>query len=302
MGYGAPDSLEAVEPFLTNLMGGLKPSSQQLEKVKERYRVIGGKSPFLNITRQQAKTLEIELNKSSKETFKVYIGMRYWHPLIEEAIREIVEAGIKELIVLTLSPFYSRITTGAYFQEVEQVLKKMSNPLSSRFIKDWYLHPLFIEAWVEKIKEGLKKFSPELQENVQFLFSTHSLPKRYVEEGDPYVMQYDETVGKIHEIINPAFWHLAYQSRGGQGEWLEPDVSMVLERIARKGFKEVLLIPLGFISDHVETLYDIDIIYRQQAESLGLNFHRCACLNLSPTFIKALVDIVLSAWGDNRNC
>ncbi|MFZ3063114.1 MAG: ferrochelatase [Actinomycetota bacterium] len=291
LGFGGPDSLEAVEPFLRNLTGR-KISPAQLEKTIERYKLIGGRSPLLDITRKQAEVLEKYLN-ADDGNFKVYIGMRYWHPFIKDTLEAMVRDGVSRIIALSLSPFESRTTTGAYFAEVERALSELGVNLGVTYVSGWYNHPLYIDAVGEKVEEGLAWFGGSRGE-VQIIFSVHSLPQKFIEEGDPYVEQVEQTVRDVVRVVEPVSWHLAFQSRGGgPGEWLEPEVNSVLEDLVRKEYKKVLLVPIGFVSDHIETLYDIDIVYRKKAESLGMTFHRSESLNASPKFVDALTQIVV---------
>lgn len=291
MGFGSPDSLESIEPFLANLMGGKKPSAQQLEKVKERYKLIGGKSPLLEITEEQARKLEASLNKGG-DKYKLYVGMRYWHPYISEMVKAIAQDGIKHLAALSLSPFSSRVTTGAYLNDLKEAIPQGSK-LEFAFIDGWFKHPLFIDALVEKVREGMANFSSEEQSEIDLVFSAHSLPKEYIAAGDPYVDEIEETISLIIEKLGGIPWHLGYQSKGvAGGEWLEPEVEVLLSQLAREGRKKVLLVPIGFVADHVETLYDIDISLREKAEALGLAFHRAPSLNASPKFIEALTQII----------
>lgn len=305
LGYGAPDSVEAVEPFLTNLMGERRPTGEQLEKIKERYRMIGGKSPLFEITKRQAAALEEALNTpppfppprggGTREgitgvKFKVYIGMRYWHPLIAETIDQLLADGVTKVVALSLSPHYSRTTTGAYFKELERVVAQTTPDLQVVRAPDWYTHPLFLQALAERLKEGLEGFPEDARKDVEIVFSAHSLPKHFVASGDAYVDQVQETIEGILGLVCLSRWRLAYQSsRRGQGEdWLEPDIETVLEELVIQGKHQALLVPVSFTSDHVETLYDIDIYLRQKALDLGLDFHRTTALNDSAKFIAAL--------------
>ncbi len=291
MGYGGPDSLDAVEPFLTNVMRGRKPSPQQLDRVKERYKLIGGKSPLTEITREQAQKLEDWLNKGNGK-FRVYVGMRCWHPYISEAVRTIAESGIKYVAALSLSPFSSQATTAAYLKALKEALLQ-SAKLEFTFIDRWYKHPLFINALVEQVKEGTALFAPEEQSEINIIFSAHSLPKEYITAGDTYVEEVEETVSLVIKRMEDMSWRIGYQSKGvGRGEWLEPEVENLLNQLAKDGKKKVLIVPIGFVSDHVETLYDIDIALRKKAEELNLTFHRAPSLNTSNKFIEALASVI----------
>jgi len=291
LAFGGPRSLDDVEPFLTRLFRGRKPSSEQLERIKDRYRLIGGCSPLPEITFKQATALENSLNAKGY-SFKSYVGMRYGHPLIEDTLKKILDDGIREIIALPMTPFRSRASTGAYIEEVNHVNKNLGEKIEVSFVEGWHLHPFFIEAIREKIQEGLMQFVPEERKKVHLIFSAHSLPKSLIED-DPYVKEMEESVKKVLKKIEPLPWHIAFQSKGmGPGEWLGPDVESVLEELSKREIREVLIVPIGFVSDHIEILYDIDILYRDKAKLLGMELKRTPSLNFSKRFIEALTAIV----------
>lgn len=291
LAFGGPYSLDEVESFLIRLMKGQKPSPEQLERVKERYRLIGGSSPLLEITMGQAKGLEKKLNERSYP-FKSYVGMRYGYPLIEETMEEILRDGLKEVIALPMTPFRSHGSTWAYIEKVNQINEKLGGGLEISFVERWHLHPLFLEAIQEKIEEGLMQFPPEKRKRIHLIFTAHSLPKSLV-ENEPYAKDMEETVREVLKKIEPLTWHVAFQSKGsGPEEWLGPDVEAVLATLSNKKVHEVLIVPIGFVSDHIEILYDIDILYREKAESLGMVLKRSPSLNFSERFMEALSNIV----------
>jgi len=291
LAFGGPRSLDEVEPFLTRLFRGRRPSPEQLERVKERYGLIGGGSPLPEITFKQAKALKNNLN-TKDHRFKSYVGMRYGHPLIEETLREILQDGIKTVVALPMAPFRSSGTTGGYIEEVDQAQKKLGEKMEISFVVGWHLHPLFIGAIQEKIEDGLSQFTKEERKGIHLIFTAHSLPKSLV-ENESYVRDMGESVRKVLTKIEPFPWHIAFQSRGtGVEEWLGPDVESVLESISKEKVREVLIVPIGFVSDHIEILYDIDILCREKAESMGMVLKRTASLNLSKRFIEGLAAIV----------
>ena len=291
LAFGGPRSLDEVEPFLTRLFRGRKPSPEQLEKVKERYRLIGGCSPLPEITLKQAEALENSLN-SKGYPFKSYVGMRYGHPLIEETLKEILREGIHEVIALPMAPFRSCASTGAYIEEVNQIRKNIGEKIEISFVEEWHLHPLFIGAIQEKIEEELMQFTPEERKKVHLIFSAHSLPKSLV-ENEPYVKDMEESVREVLKKIEPLPWHIAFQSRGmGPEEWLGPDVESILTELSRQKVREILIIPIGFVADHIEVLFDIDILYRGKAEFMEMVLKRTTSLNFSKRFIEALSNIV----------
>jgi ferrochelatase len=291
LAFGGPHSLNEVEPFLTRLFRGRRPSSEQLERVKERYRLIGGCSPLPEITYQQAKALEKSLHSRGYQ-FKSYVGMRYGHPLIEETLDEVLRDGITEIVAIPMTPFQSKASTGAYIDEVNRAKKNLDKGVFLSFVVGWHLHFLFLESVQEKVEEGLRQFTPEVSRKVHLIFTAHSLPKSLV-ENEPYVEEIEESVREVLKKIEPLPWHIAFQSKGlGQEEWLGPDVESVLIDLSQQKVCAVLIVPIGFVSDHIEILYDIDILYREKAESLGMVLKRTASLNDSKRFIEALAAIV----------
>lgn len=291
LAFGGPRSLDEVEFLLTRLFKGKKPSPDQLERVKERYRLIGGSSPLPEITRKQAKALEEKLNEKGHH-FKSFVGMRYSRPLIEETMHDIVRDGIDEVVALPMAPFRSRASTGAYAEELDRVLQGLKFPLKVTLIEGWHTQPTFLDAVREMLREGLDGFDRKVRQKVHLIFTAHSLP-RFLIQHDPYVQDMEASVKGVLSGLEFQNWHIAFQSKGGgPEEWIGPDVEKVLEGLASQGVKEVLLVPIGFVADHIEILYDIDIVFRQKAESLGILLKRTPSLNTSALFIQALAQAV----------
>ncbi len=309
LNLGGPDSIEAVKPFLVNLFSdreiirlGPSPLQKPLawliatfrsKKTACNYEMIGGSSPLLEITIEQARALDEKLNKKGFE-IKTYIGMRYWHPFILEAVESALKDGVKELVALPLFPHYSRATTGSCFKELERSIKLAEDDIKIHFISNWHLNPFYIKALGIVLKEGFEKFSEESRE-VHVLFSAHSLPKEFVEKGDPYVIQMNETIQRVVEKNDLTKWSLSFQSRAGPVEWIEPDTRNEIQRLAQQGVKDILMIPISFVSDHIETLYEMDILYKNLGDELGVKIERAPSLNINSTFINALTDIVSEA-------
>lgn len=308
LNLGGPDSLDAVKPFLYNLFSDReiiklgppflqKPiaafiAATRSGKTRSMYSLIGGKSPILEITKAQAAVLEEVLNSREKpehKPYRVYIGMRYWHPFIGDTVKQMYSDGIKNVIALGLYPHYSIATTGSSVSRMKEVMKDYPS-LSLRCIESWYDNPLYIDAIVEQINNGLEQFEgkPEV------LFSAHSLPQKFIDDGDPYLKEIEGTIAAITKKIDIR-WHLSFQSKSGPVKWLEPSTEHMLDELARKGVKDLLVVPISFVSDHIETLYEIDILYKDMAGGLGINLKRTESLNTSPTFIKALAEIVAKA-------
>lgn len=301
LAFGGPESLDSVEPFMEKLMKGRKPTPEIIARAKEKYRLIGGKSPLPEITGRQANALEARLNETGSERFKfkVSAGMRYWHPFIQDAILQMESDGIKRAYAISMSPHHSRVSTGAYIDEIERVIAENNLNIRIDMVGEMYNHPIFIEAVTEKVRFAINEFPEENRKGVQVVFSAHSLPMSYIESGDPYVDEIRATIEGVLGKVDLPTWRLAYQSKGSiPGEWLGPMVEDVLQQIAGNGLKDVLLVPIGFAADHVETLWDLDILHKGQAEDLGLNYVRSGALNDSPKFIDTLASMVLDKVGE----
>jgi len=287
---GGPRSLDEVGPFMEAFMGRPAPPPV-VAAVKERYQLIGGRSPLPDLVKAQAKALGKELGPG----FRVYEGFRYSMPTVAESFDRAMHDGARRVIALSMSPFSTEVTTGAYKSACDALGSGETCPL---FIPSWHDNSLFIEAWQERIFHGLKRYRETLRRHASIIFTSHSIPLRYIQAGDPYRKQIEETANAIARRMALTRWYLAWQSKGARATepWLEPEVETVLDMIAAEKKGEfVLEVPLGFTCDHLETLYDIDIVHRRHAEGLGLTFERAESLNTSPIFIKALADIVRKA-------
>lgn len=303
---GGPDSLDAIEPFLFNLFSDrdiirigpafLQPliarfiSRRRSRKVAEYYKQIGGKSPIREITEQQAS----ELEKVLGDGYRCFVAMRYWKPDTIGALAAIKTAGIKRIVALSLYPHYSRATSGSSFNELERALSLAKSAFDLKYVRQFYGHPFYIDALTENIKKGLAEFSG--RNTLQLLFSAHSLPQSFIDSGDPYLDHIRETVRLVMERFEGVSYHLAFQSRAGPVKWLEPSTEEKIKELAESGCKQLLMVPLSFVSDHIETLYEIDIQYRDEAVKMGIQeFRRSESLNISPRFIACLADQVRSA-------
>jgi protoporphyrin/coproporphyrin ferrochelatase len=305
---GGPERLEAVEPFLYNLFCdpeiinfpgatlARRPLAKWISKrrakiAREHYKEIGGGSPILELTNRQARALAAILEPHADA--RVVVAMRYWHPLTGEAIAQLEGLPLDALILLPLYPHYSFATTGSSMKEWQRLYRGDRIPV--RAIHDYHDHPLYIDAVTEKIEEALRRI-PNPDE-VYMLFSAHGLPMSLIEKGDPYRGQIEATV---RLVLERGGWKnhrtLCFQSRVGRQKWLEPSLTQTVERLAKAGVRRMLVIPISFVTDHIETLHEINIEAREQAEKLRVTeFHIMASLNDSPTFIRALADLVARA-------
>lgn len=302
---GGPDSLDAVEPFLVNLFSDrdiirigpafLQPliarliAKRRSRKAERNYEEIGGKSPLRELTEAQAKALEALLG----ERYRCFVAMRYWKPSTVDALAAIKREGITRIIALSLYPHYSRATTGSSINELKRVLAAAGVSFEVVYVDRFYDHPRYIDALEEKIREGLAAFHPLAE--VELLFSAHSLPQSFIDAGDPYLDQLKETVRLVMARFELPY-HLAFQSRAGPVKWLEPSTEEMLATLAARDCKSLLVVPLSFVSDHIETLHEIDIQYAVEAHKLGFaRFLRAPSLNASPTFIACLAELVRRA-------
>jgi len=294
MAYGAASSLDEIEPYLKDIRGG-RPTSQELvEEVKERYRLMGGRSPLLEITNQQAQALEEALNKGNGRRFRVYVGMRHWHPYIRETVAAIKNDGIRRLVGLCLTPYYSKMSVEAYFKKLTDAQDEVGAKFILSKAESWNDHPLLIQAISEKVEKALSRFPGTVRKKIPILFTAHSLPARIVQEKDPYPQELLETVEAVVKKVGHDLFRFAYQSQGRTPEpWLGPDAGAAINKLHDEGHRYLLMAPIGFISDHMETLYDVDILYRKQATAKGMRFERVESLNASPVFISAMADVVL---------
>jgi protoporphyrin/coproporphyrin ferrochelatase len=306
---GGPDSQAAVEPFLYSLFcdpdiinfpGSFlarKPlakliSTTRAKVVRQHYAEIGGGSPIRRLTVQQGRALEVALRPHISA--RAVVAMRYWHPNTEEAIASLERAPFEELVLLPLYPHYSFATTGSSMKEWNRRYKPS---VSVHFIDHFFDHPDYIAGIVERINGVLRQLpNPE---EVQLVFSAHGLPMALVEKGDPYPQHIDRTVRMVCDLGSWENPHvLCYQSKVGPQRWLEPSLTGTIERMAREGIRRVLVIPISFLTEHIETLYEINIEAREHAESLGISdFHMMPALNDSPLLIRALADLVLRSVG-----
>lgn len=281
---GGPRNLNEVGPFMAAFMGRPAPPSV-VAAVVERYKLIGGKSPLPELIKAQADALAKELGNG----FSASEGFRYSRPTIADSFDAAVKRGADRVIGLSMSPFETEATTGAYQSAFEPL---GGGNVKTTFIPSWHGNPLFIDAWVEKVLSGMKKLPPSGK--AALIFTSHSIPVRYIAAGDPYQRQIEETVRLVAAKAGITHWRIAWQSKGARATepWLEPEVEPALDKIKAEGFTTALEVPIGFTCDHMETLYDIDVVHRKHAEGLGLAFERAESLNTSLLFIKALADVV----------
>lgn len=293
MAMGGPDSLDNVEPFLRDVRGGRPTPPELVEEIRERYRATGGKSPAVGITQAVAKKLEQQLNESGDVRYRVYVGLRHWHPFIKETYAELLQDSPEQIIGVCMAPQQSSLSTGAYRKKVEEARAGLEDHTPVTYVGSWNRHPRLIAAIVENLRLGLQKFPVEVRATVPVLFTAHSLPERIVAMKDPYPDEVKGTVEAVTGLLGNQPTYFAYQSQGRSNEpWLGPTVEAMLETIQQAGHRHVLVAPIGFICDHVETLFDIDIELKQLAVSKGLHLERMAMLNDSSAILETLSDVL----------
>ncbi|MGH7569406.1 MAG: ferrochelatase [Gemmatimonadales bacterium] len=282
MAYGGPDSLDDVEPYLLDVRDGRPTSPELVAEIRQRYARIGGRSPIRRLTEAQAAAL------ARKTSLPVYVGMRHWHPFIRETVDTLVGAGYGRVLGIVMAPHYSSLSVGAYERKL---LEAADGRLETALVRNWGEHPLFLEAMTDRVRQALQRFPSARR--VQVVFTAHSLPERLLTPGDAYAAELEASGAAVAARVGIAAWHFAYQSAGATAEpWLGPDAGGVIERLARQGQRDVLIVPIGFVCDHVEILYDVDVEYRALADRLGVRLERTASLNDDPTLIACLADLV----------
>ncbi len=293
MAYGSPNTLDEVGSYLSEIRGGRASTAEDVERLKERYRKVGGQTPLLEITNSQAHELEGKLRREGLAD-RVYVGMKHWHPFIQDTVREIVQNSADSIVGIALTPHYSKMSIGGYEDAVRKSLAKYNSTIAFLMVKDWHIEPSLIKALANRVRIGLNKLDKPAQATV--LFTAHSLPKRAVVPSDPYQPQLLETSRLVAESSGVGSWEFAFQSAGEPGDaWLGPQIREQIANIHNRGFREILVCPVGFVSDHLEILYDLDIEAKSYAASFGMRLERTISLNSDPEFINSLVATTRSA-------
>ena len=288
MAYGGPDSLEDVAPYLLDVRGGRETPDAIVHDVHERYARIGGRSPILERTWAQASALDVLLNANGRR-FVVSVGMRHWHPYIRDAVRDLRARGVRRVVGVVMAPHYSRMSIGAYYRALEEA----ADGLEVRAIEHWHLLPGYVATLAEHVREALARFAADVRHRVPVIYTAHSLPERIRTWDDPYPAQLEETVAAVAAVLGPHPHRFAYQSAAVTKEpWLGPDAGEVLGDLARAGAPGVVIAPIGFVCEHVEILYDVDVELRSRAEALGLRLERIRMVNDAPAAMAGLADLV----------
>ncbi|WP_445486589.1 ferrochelatase [Niallia sp. 03133] len=296
MAYGTPYKEEDIERYYTHIRHGRRPTDEMLDDLKGRYEAIGGISPLAKITMEQAKSLESHLNTIQDEIeFKMYLGLKHIEPFVEDAITSMYKDGITEAVSIVLAPHFSTFSIKSYNGRAKEMADKLGG-LTIHSIESWYDEPKFIRYWSEKVKEIYKSMPKEEKENAALIVSAHSLPEKILQYGDPYPNQLKETADLIAKEAAISSYYIGWQSAGNTPDpWLGPDVQDLTKSLHEThGYKAFVYVPAGFVSDHLEVLYDNDYECAVAAKEVGAKYYRPEMPNAQPEFIDALSTIVLN--------
>lgn len=299
MSYGTPETMEQVEEYYTHIRRGRKPSPALLQDLISRYEAIGGVFPLRAHTDAQAGALQKRLDQLRPGVYVCRQGMKHARPFIEDGVAALARDGLREGVGIVLAPHYSAMSVGEYIKRANEAAER--HGIAMTFVESYHLHPLFIKAHAERLRAALEQFPAEERDRVHVFFTAHSLPARILQMNDPYPEQLLASSRAISEAAGVKSWSLAWQSAGRTNEpWLGPDILEAMESLDRDAVRGVVVAPIGFVSDHLEVLYDLDIEAKAHAGRLGLRFARTAMLNDDPDYIGALADVILSAGADAR--
>ena len=290
MAYGGPASLDEVEPYLLDVRGGRPVTPEFLAEITSRYARIGGRSPIRELTEAQAAAVGRRLGAG----FPVYVGMRHWHPYIRGAVDRIAADGHRRVVGIVLAPHYSAMSVGVY---QKRLLEAARGRLETALVRSWADHPKFLSAVAERVTQALQRFpAPQA---VQVLFTAHSLPERILAMADPYPEELKASAAAVAKLAGLSDWRVAYQSAGATPEpWLGPEAGALLTELAARGHRAFLIVPFGFVCDHVEILYDVDVTYRALAARLDVQLERTASLNDDPLLVEALSGLARKAAAE----
>jgi ferrochelatase len=294
MSYGTPESIEQIEAYYTHIRRGSPPSPEQLKALTDRYEaIVGGFFPLRENTNRQVEQLEATLNRDHPDCrFICYQGLKHASPFIEDGVRQMAEDGISEAVGVVLAPHYSIMSVGGYIKRAQEAAEPLG--VAIRFVKSYHLHPKLLQALSERVTDALKRFEGVSAEQVKVIFTAHSLPEKILEMRDPYPDQLLASSAAVAKLAGVGNWQFAWQSAGQTAmPWLGPDISDVLKTIRREEqAKHVLICPIGFVSDHLEVLYDIDIECQALAKQLGMHLERTTSLNTDPLYMETLSETV----------
>lgn len=289
LAYGGPDQLADIPDYLLDIRGGRHTPQHLVDEITERYRRIGGRSPLLSITRSAGDKLAQAVG------LPVYVGMRHWHPFIQEIVGRMVDDGIQRAITICMAPHYSSMSIGAYKARLKEALAATENRISADFVSHWHTQPDYLDGIASNARKTLTRFPKAVRGQVHVIFTAHSLPVAILERGDPYDTQLRETAHLLSRrlALPDGRWSFSYQSAAQTGvPWLGPQIEEHIVELAQAGEQDLLIAPIGFIADHVEILYDIDIKVQEIAQAHRVHMERTPMLNDSPALVAALTSLV----------
>lgn len=289
LAYGGPDSVDDIPAYLLDIRGGRETPPRLIEEISGRYRQIGGRSPLLEITRGAAAKLH------DATGVPIYVGMRHWHPYIRETVAHMIADDIRRCITICMAPHYSTLSIGAYRTRLAEALAAAGSDMAVEFVESWHTQPYYLEGIAANVREALLRFPMNVRDGVKVIFTAHSLPASILERGDPYPAQLRETATLLADRLNlaPDRWTFSFQSAAQTSTpWLGPQIEALVPELARSGECNLLIAPVGFIADHVEVLYDLDIGVQRIASSVGVRVERTPMLNDSSALVNALASIV----------
>jgi len=301
MSYGTPESMEGIEAYYTHIRRGRPPEPEQLKELTDRYEaIVGGVFPLRENTDNQVKALQETLNRDerTKEVkFRCYQGLKHARPFIEDGVEQMAKDGIRTAVGIVLAPHYSTMSVGSYIKRAHEKAEELGIQMS--FVESYHLHPKLIQAFASRVNAKLDAFEEAgaKRGEVRVLFSAHSLPERIVGMGDPYPQQLLETSEAIASRTGISNWQFTWQSAGRTAEpWLGPDILDTLQNLAREQVEDVLVAPVGFVSDHLEVLYDLDIEAKTIAKEIDIRLMRIDSLNSDPLYMETLSDVIIGRW------
>lgn len=302
MSYGTPESMEGIEAYYTHIRRGHPPTAEQLAELEARYRAIaGGVFPLRENTDRQVNSLQHKLDQLAPGRYRCYQGLKHASPYIEDGVESMARDGISRAIGIVLAPHYSVMSVGGYIKRARETAQRLG--VEMEFVEQYHLHPKLVRALAERVRDGLSRLAgngPGERSAAKVLFSAHSLPEKIRELNDPYERQLNATAAAVADAagVLPERWQFTWQSAGRTKEpWLGPDILETLKELAEEGEKSVLAAPIGFVSDHLEVLYDLDIEAKAEASELGMKLERIEMLNSDPLYMETLAESVMAADG-----
>jgi ferrochelatase len=295
MAYGTPETPDQVAPYYTHIRGGRTPTPEQIAHLVHRYEAVGGRTPLTRLTEEVRAGVAAGLAGRGVDV-PVHVGMKHWDPWIADVLPRMHAEGVERIVGVVLAPHYSRFSVGGYQRYIFDGMRKHGLQMSVEFVEQWHDDPAFLDVMATLVRDELAQFPADARDDVTVVFSAHSLPERIRTWNDPYERQLADSAAWVAERVGLRSHRVAWQSAGATGEpWIGPDILDYLDTLAAEGVKHVLQVPIGFVCDHLEILYDLDIEAKRKAESLGMTYRRTRLPNARPDFVAALTEIAARA-------